>query len=161
MAETRPRTRDQENVGWTPVLSDNGEIYCSPGCGGRCKKADFDLATERADRLCEQLGDGWNPQVWENLGWHYSVVLDLRRDRPSPHKDRAHVEIHPAHSWKDGKVSYLCFFNSAGGQVMGESTETPIETLRIALDRLKRTRDIYTEDLQLVTATTLGLEVQL
>lgn len=58
--------------GWTPVH--DGEIYCSPLCGAECKKADFDAATEQASLLATKLGDGWNPRVWENLGWHFEAV---------------------------------------------------------------------------------------
>lgn len=56
---------------WTPILS--GEIFCSPACGGKCKKKDFDEATERARALASHLGYGWEPHVWENLGWHFEA----------------------------------------------------------------------------------------
>lgn len=55
----------------TPKL--DGDIYCSPACGGRCKKADFDQASERARILVAQLGSGWVAHVWENSGWHFEV----------------------------------------------------------------------------------------
>ncbi|HEY4530112.1 MAG TPA: hypothetical protein VIG97_07265, partial [Luteimonas sp.] len=58
---------------WKPVLA--GEIYCSPGCGMRCKRAAFDAATEQAAALAAKLGPAWKPKVWENLGWHYAVQL--------------------------------------------------------------------------------------
>lgn len=57
---------------WTPRL--NGEVFCSPACGGKCKRADFELATERANTLANQLGSGWEPHVWENLGWHFNAT---------------------------------------------------------------------------------------
>lgn len=57
---------------WTPIL--DGDVYCSPACGGGCKKADFDQATESANALVAQLGIGWQPRVWENLGWHYEAT---------------------------------------------------------------------------------------
>lgn len=70
---------DNENLyevnagdGWTPRL--HGDIFCSPLCGGRCKKVDFDRVSEQASALAAQLGGGWKPNVWENLGWHYDVV---------------------------------------------------------------------------------------
>jgi len=56
---------------WTPVL--RGKEYCSPACGARCKKADFDNARVRAGALARELGPGWQPHVWENGGWHYEV----------------------------------------------------------------------------------------
>jgi len=51
-----------------------GSIRCAPFCGGKCTQAAFELATSRADALCKRLGKGWKPRVWENLGWHCSVI---------------------------------------------------------------------------------------
>jgi hypothetical protein len=56
---------------WTPRR--DGAIYCSPACGGRCRWADFEAANARAGTLARQLGHGWQPRVWENLGWHVQV----------------------------------------------------------------------------------------
>lgn len=56
---------------WTPVR--NGDVFCSPACGCQCKRADFDLATQRAATLVTMLGGGWQPRVWENGGWHFEV----------------------------------------------------------------------------------------
>lgn len=56
---------------WTPKL--DGEIYCSPACGAKCKKIDFDNATAHAQALARQLGYGWEVRVWENFGWHFEV----------------------------------------------------------------------------------------
>lgn len=55
--------------GWTPVL--RGKIFCSPRCGGSCTKAAYDAAVKHAAELAALLGPGWEPVVWENLGWHY------------------------------------------------------------------------------------------
>lgn len=59
------------DIGWTPILK--GDVYCSPRCGMNCKKAWHDDAVEKAAALAARLGAGWEPRVWENLGWHYSV----------------------------------------------------------------------------------------
>jgi hypothetical protein len=56
---------------WTPKL--NGAIFCSPACGFKCKKVDFDHAMESAATLANQLGNGWRPCVWENGGWYFEV----------------------------------------------------------------------------------------
>lgn len=56
---------------WTPIR--DGDVFCSPACGHKCKLADFERATERAAALVLQLGEGWQPRVWENLGWHFSA----------------------------------------------------------------------------------------
>lgn len=64
---------------WTAVR--DGDLYCSPACGGRCTFAAFEAATREADELVRQLGPKWTAQVWENLGWHYvAEVAGLRVD---------------------------------------------------------------------------------
>jgi hypothetical protein len=62
----------KKNKKWTPVL--DGAIYCSPSCGGHCTKAAYDAAVAAANKLAFEMGPKWKPHVWENLGWHYSVV---------------------------------------------------------------------------------------
>ncbi len=57
---------------WTPVLK--GDVFCSPACGGNCKKAEYDQAVKAANELAAILGAGWEPDVWENLGWHYRAI---------------------------------------------------------------------------------------
>ena len=57
---------------WTPKLA--GEIFCSPACGANCTKKNFDEATESARVLASQLGYGWEPRVWENMGWHFEAA---------------------------------------------------------------------------------------
>jgi hypothetical protein len=61
-----------------------GDIYCSPWCGGNCKYADYVKAKEFAAKLCKELGRGWKPHVWENLGWHYEAVSPSGRIKVSP-----------------------------------------------------------------------------
>lgn len=56
---------------WAPVL--DGDIFCSPACGFRCKKADYDRALTSANALAATLGPGWAPEVWENGGWHWEA----------------------------------------------------------------------------------------
>lgn len=57
---------------WTPVL--NGNVFCSPACGAKCKLADYEKAVKAADSLVSVLGSGWEPHIWENCGWHYEVL---------------------------------------------------------------------------------------
>src|SRR5262249_43953449 len=52
-------------------------FYCSPRCGCKCTKAAFDEATKQADDLAAQLGDGWEPYVWENGGWHWQLAKGI------------------------------------------------------------------------------------
>lgn len=58
---------------WKP--SRRGPIYCSTACGGRCTYADYLKARSKAHKLAKRLGKGWQPHVWENLGWHYKVIF--------------------------------------------------------------------------------------
>jgi len=67
---------------WTPRSLPGGK-YCSPRCGGAkgwCTRADFDRATKDAATLATRLGDGWQPRVWENLGWHWEVAKGAVND---------------------------------------------------------------------------------
>lgn len=69
--------KERKPLSWKPVL--HGETYCSPACGGGCTKAAHDEATKQAAELAQQLGPGWSPRVWENLGWHFAVVSPCKR----------------------------------------------------------------------------------
>ncbi len=57
---------------WKPVR--HGDTYCAPACGRGCTHIEFERATRKAKALAKQLGPSWKPNVWENLGWHYSAV---------------------------------------------------------------------------------------
>jgi hypothetical protein len=57
----------------TPVR--RGDVYCSPGCGMGCKWEKYQEAKHLAAALAKRLGKGWEPKVWENLGWHYEARL--------------------------------------------------------------------------------------
>jgi len=59
--------------GWKPRHRKNRTIYCSPLCGGDCKRADYDKAVRESAKLAKRLGPGWKPNVWENLGWFWQV----------------------------------------------------------------------------------------
>lgn len=60
----------------TPILK--GARYCSPACNMGCKRAAYNTAMREADKLAKKLGKKlgtnlWEPRVWENCGWHWSV----------------------------------------------------------------------------------------
>lgn len=65
--------------GWVPVR--NKDKYCSPLCGGDCLYSDYNEAHKRSKSLCQKLGKGWKPEVWENTGWHWCVVSPCQRFR--------------------------------------------------------------------------------
>lgn len=51
-----------------------GHIYCSPACGRGCTLNEYEAASKTAMWMVGVLGEGWIPNVWENLGWHCSAV---------------------------------------------------------------------------------------
>lgn len=63
-----------------PIL--RGDTYCAPRCGLGCKRAAYDRAVEEANALANRLGQGWEPVVWDNLGWHYGATKGVARVRP-------------------------------------------------------------------------------
>lgn len=56
-------------LSWTAQR--NGEHYCAPACGRGCTWAEYERAVYRASQLARTLGEGWEPEVSENLGWHF------------------------------------------------------------------------------------------
>lgn len=73
-------------LSWTPVLK--GRKFCSPACGRGCTKAEHDKATRDAAALCKLLGPGWQPHVWENLGWHYAAIT-------ADGTESGYIQVHP------------------------------------------------------------------
>jgi hypothetical protein len=67
---------------WKPRTLSGG-VYCSPACGGRCRRHAYDRAVKEADKLVARLGDGWEPMVWENLGWHWAANKGVAEVYPS------------------------------------------------------------------------------
>jgi hypothetical protein len=55
-----------------PVRS--GDKYCAPFCGRGCTWQEFERATKAAADLAAKCGPGFEPEVWENLGWHACAV---------------------------------------------------------------------------------------
>lgn len=49
-------------------------LRCARWCGRGCTEAEYRAARQTAARLARQLGRGWRPEVWENLGWHARAV---------------------------------------------------------------------------------------
>lgn len=67
----------------TPIR--DGDVFCSPACGCKCKLAEFERAKNSAAALVAELGHGWNPRVWENCGWHFcaekgAAVVDYSKN---------------------------------------------------------------------------------
>lgn len=111
---------------WTPVL--DGDTYCSPACGFKCTKASFDLATSNALKLATEMGEGWEPKVWENGKWYYCV-------------QRGKAAIHPPSP--GGR--YTCFFNAAT-QFIG-AADDPHAALQDAMQQAQFFMDDLLQDI--------------
>lgn len=106
-------------LSWDPVRC--GDIYCAPACGGKCTWAAYQEAHKNAKALALMLGEGWAPDVWENLGWHYAAKTTdgLMKVHPSSHL---------------GKIlGYTAFFGEgSGGQYTGQDAD-PATAAALAL----------------------------
>jgi len=101
---------------WTP-RTQRGGIYCSPACGLGCKKEDYDHAVSASDKLCKRLGVGWEPIVWENLGWFYMAKNGI-------------FEIH---HHRDGKYSAWFY----GVKQFIAEADTPEEALKFLVKEIR------------------------
>jgi hypothetical protein len=59
---------------WIPRHTGKG-TFCSPACGAGCSIGDYELEIAKAERLAETLGEGWEVEISENLGWHSKIVF--------------------------------------------------------------------------------------
>lgn len=105
-----------------------GDIYCARWCGGNCTWAAYQLAKERAAKLCKRMGDGWKPRVWENLGWHYMVFSACTRLRVCP-------------SHHGNRISYSAFIGDTDGVCAGgrwvEHGKTPQSAIKKVIAKAK------------------------
>lgn len=110
---------------WNPVL--DGEVYCSPACGFKCTKTAYDIAVARADEMVAVLGDGWEPDVWENCRWNYAAK----------HK-KQDIRIHAERSFKTDTVrEYTCFYNGPKQMIgKGENPNAAFIDAQIQMIRL-------------------------
>lgn len=98
---------------WKPRR--NGNAYCSPACGFGapfCTWDGFQRATREAADLAARLGPGWEPSVWENIGWHYKARVP----------GEARFEVHGRRHYGQKRTAYMCFL---GGPYASESHGTP------------------------------------
>lgn len=114
------------NRQWEPVEGPRGR-YCSPACGAGCKKAAHTKAVRAAAGLAQELGPGWKPVVFENLGWHYRAEKGVMHVVP--------LVKGSAVSGKYGVHYYTAFFN-AKTQLVGNGT-TPRKAMEDALQQAR------------------------
>jgi hypothetical protein len=84
-------------------------------------KAAHDKAVKDAARLAKRMGPGWEPEVWENLGWHYSVRKGV-------------CSIHPS-LFRGKLTSYTVYFNTAKQVCL--SADTPEDALGFAVQEAR------------------------
>lgn len=58
---------------WTPVK--RGDVYCSPACGGNCKRSAYDAAVKRTKDAIASMThpEAWKSRISENMGWFASI----------------------------------------------------------------------------------------
>lgn len=120
----------------------NGTIYCSPACGFNCTRKAFDDATISARLLCETMGKGWKPRVWENCGWHYEV---------SNGNVHIHADIRQMGNGVQKLAGYSCFFNTAIQAVT--HSRSPKMALRKAVDQIAEWTDQMITDRERILPT--------
>ena len=124
------------SLSWTPVR--RGTIYCSPACGWKCLWAAYEKAQINAGDLVDELGEGWVPRVWENLGWHFAAETPDRL-----------VKLHPSGE------SYTAFIStepSSGGTWTGRG-KTAKEALQDAMTAVQHDVDAGIQALDAIRAT--------
>jgi len=118
-------------LSWKPKL--DGDVYCAPACGSKCKLAAHELAKERGETLRQRLGPGWVVRVWENMGWHYEVHTTCGCLRVSEHWRRPHdndtVVDKVAAVLPEDYTVFLNTHGRSGGRWTAQS-ETPEEGIR-------------------------------
>ena len=108
---------------WTPVR--NGDVFCSPACGYGCTLEEYKRAAAGAAAIAAALGDGWKPNLHENMGWYFSAS-----------KGGATVR------YNDGTGDFSAYIDTAtfGGPVeqFRRSAATPREAVQLALDAMEQ-----------------------
>jgi len=85
-------------------------VKCAAWCGRGCTEAEYRAAVDRAAAIALELGPGWVPEIWENMGWHAAAVSACRRVRVYDHVRR------------DGPTTYSALIgppNEGGGKWSG------------------------------------------
>jgi hypothetical protein len=113
-----------------------GEFYGSPACCNArlCKYADFVQATKDADAMVEQLGPAWEPNVFENLGWHAFARLK--------HASERYISVSADRRGRGGRITstvrYSVLVNLPGGGSVSASGRDVRKAMRAAIDQIKR-----------------------
>jgi len=108
----------------------NGDIYCSPRCGCKCKWSDYVACVDGSSELVRELGEGWEPYIYENMGWHFKAI----------HKERG-LKVYPnfrpprERSKIDSYTAFLGGTNPHAGGRWSEKGETPQRAIKAVMDK--------------------------
>lgn len=77
-------------------------------------------AEQKAQELCERLGPGWEPKVWNNMGWHWCVQNQV-------------ISV-----WLSYDNVYRALINSeehlgSGKWISGKGSKNPLQAIRNSL----------------------------
>lgn len=102
-------------LSWTPTRY--GDTYCSPACGWGCTHCAYENAIAVSNALAREMGAGWAPQVWENLGWNWAIISSCGR-----------IKVHPSNG------GYIAFLGEPGpGGRWAEHGKTAREAINAVL----------------------------
>lgn len=109
-----------KELSWNPIL--RGVTYCAPACGRGCTRKEYEAAVAQAVGLAAELGKGWEPHVWENLGWHWAARKNGLKVHPGIVSERF--------------TAFLGSPNSPGGR-WAEKGDTPEAAVRNVVSAAK------------------------
>ena len=114
-------------LSWEPVR--HATVYCAPACGSGCTLEEHDEAVRKAAALAKKLGPAWEPNVWENMGWHYNAVCGS-------------ASVSPMSSGKYWSSVYF-----GGKQFMGNG-HSPLKALAIAVAEIDAAMELWQRERQ-------------
>lgn len=110
----------------SPMGAVNGlKDYCGDKCGCGCTREQYDKAVEAAQNGEDRMkASGWEGNVWENCGWHWSLVKDIEHE---------HWQLRPNRAGK-----WECYSYGTTPQVWTAGYDTPEEAVAAAVDELQK-----------------------
>lgn len=82
-----------------------------------------------AEALADRMGEGWEPEIWENSGWYYQIK-------------KGHVTINAHHRWNSDRPSFSAWIEPENVLINGntalqiiEHAETPEDALGFATQK--------------------------
>lgn len=142
------------SLSWKPVKRGrNKSIFCSPACGHDCTREAYKEAIQWAkDTIAMMQFGNWKVRVWENLGWHSSIV-----------SNGGHLTIY-IFRYDDGEGSYHTAYDPEGkhgGTPMPYSVgktnfKDPNEAVRAQIKQVRKVLDKEIKGFQTVLQAAAG-----